>query len=684
MIQTNRTILFEMLNSRKENLISMVKNDDKRSSLTDEEIQEIRNTLEVGSFDELIRKFEPEVYIQIDTDRQQVSILRSLPEEASGYAALPIYREKTFFNALVRLMDDKKQKKYVLNSFQDFADKILPSSPPAPFLDMRDSLLQLVNKGCFHDAEMLLDSLIAQYDDGIFMVKTFLQQMSAYIDREGGQGDSSCFVLGRNKESQVQPLEISDRFLTWIKCTQNECDQYYDFLNTKMKEKSPKNQNLMFMLLSMACVPKPENLALLHEYYDSYLEFYIRMLRAFWREAKPLMEALLGIRSYFEQYTFAPDGEENAGMAAGMPLRLLVTNCYADFVNKDRYINALRLYLESVNEKNNLTDTIWYAILPGVEYAGRKQGNIRERFQSTGENREYRKNQSADMAVLMELLSTYKIQCFVSAYPVPESTFKGFAKSGMEPWHETFALISRLENKEYIIPCFPNFTVMPQEYAMLTVGYRTSCDLLEERIVTEGESELWLDALNVEAAYVAAGLVASCQCPEYLKSYYPEKVMDNMPGIAYQLCDSGHNSITLTQMFHEIIDYPLDLYRQIAHESQGMVFAPHGGRVMALTDRAYSFRASAPSHIADIQTAAYIERVIRYDTQDFQEKLIRDFFQERPGSILSRWKLAPDCVNGILKTGEGIRYEINESSHTCKLEIAFRRGTRKETVRTIY
>lgn len=589
MNQTNRTILFEQLNSRKEDLISMVGSDDNRLSLTDGEIQEIRNTLEVGSFDELIRRFEPEVYIQIDTDRQHVNIRRSLPAGASDYTALPICGEKTFLNALVGLMDSKKQKKYVLSSFQDFADKIVPSLPPAPFLDMRDSLLQLVNKGCFRDAQMLLDSLIARYDDGIFMVKTFLQQMSAYIDRAGREGDGRCFVIGGDDACQVHPLEISDRFLAWNRCTQDECDQYFDFLNTRLEEKKPRNQNLMLMLLRMACVPDSGNLALLQEYYDSYLKFYIRILREFWREAKPLMEALLGIRSYFEQYT-ASDGEGKAGMAEGVPPRLLVANCYPDSVSSDRGKSALKQYLESVNEKKNLTDAIGYAILPGVEYAGRKQGNIRERFQSTGQYRGYRTNQGADVAVLAELLSAYRIQCFVSAYPMPESTFKGFVRSGMEPWHQTFAWISRIENKEYVIPCFPNFTVMPQEYAMLMAGYRTSCDSLEGRVVTEGAERLWLDALNVEASYVAAGLVGSCQRLQYLEGCYPDNAVDNMPNIACQMRGSEHNSIMLTQMFHEIIDYPHDLYGQIAREGQGMIFAPYGSRVMALTDRAYLYR----------------------------------------------------------------------------------------------
>lgn len=89
---------------------------------------------------------------------------------------------------------------------------------------------------------------------------------------------------------------------------------------------------------------------------------------------------------------------------------------------------------------------------------------------------------------------------------------------------------------------------------------------------------------------MAAGLVGSCQRLQYLEGCYPDNAVDNMPNIACQMRGSEHNSIMLTQMFHEIIDYPHDLYGQIAREGQGMIFAPYGSRVMALTDRAYLYR----------------------------------------------------------------------------------------------
>lgn len=96
MEQTNRTILFEELNGRKENIISIIRQQEHRESLTDDEVAEIRQCLEVTSFKELLAKFEPEIYMRLDTDRLEISFSRTLPQDAAGYVALPLCREEGF------------------------------------------------------------------------------------------------------------------------------------------------------------------------------------------------------------------------------------------------------------------------------------------------------------------------------------------------------------------------------------------------------------------------------------------------------------------------------------------------------------------------------------------------------------------------------------------------------------
>ena len=160
-----------------------------------------------------------------------------------------------------------------------------------------------MNKGLYHNAEKILDWLISEYDDGIFLIKTFLRQVSSYIAKIETCDNSACFILGTQGDCQVHPVQISQRFLTWSSCTRKERNNYLNFLREHIEVEELSNRNLMLIMLSMACTPGEENRPLIQEYYSQYLGFYTRMLREFWWAAKPLMEVLLGIRSYFDQYT---------------------------------------------------------------------------------------------------------------------------------------------------------------------------------------------------------------------------------------------------------------------------------------------------------------------------------------------------------------------------------------------
>ena len=63
MEQTNRTILFEELNPHKPSLLTMIGDVKEQESLTDERIHQIHRQLEVQSFQQLIEKFEPGIYM---------------------------------------------------------------------------------------------------------------------------------------------------------------------------------------------------------------------------------------------------------------------------------------------------------------------------------------------------------------------------------------------------------------------------------------------------------------------------------------------------------------------------------------------------------------------------------------------------------------------------------------------
>ena len=196
---------------------------------------------------------------------------------------------------------------------------------------------------------------------------------------------------------------------------------------------------------------------------------------------------------------------------------------------------------------------------------------------------------------------------------------------------------------------------------------------------------LWLDEIGVEASYVAAGLFAACQCPNYLLHKFRKKVLEDTPGVAYRFSEEGHNLMTTTDMLSETIDYSEDLIREAAGFSKGVMFSQKNGRMIVLTDRAYSYGQGNPLLVSMVQTLSYVERVIQFESQDYKKKLINQFFQRRPGSVISKWHMADHgFVNAIIKDGEEIEYVMEDNDEKCTFVMSFRNKEliRKESVAT--
>ena len=106
--------------------------------------------------------------------------------------------------------------------------------------------------------------------------------------------------------------------------------------------------------------------------YNSYLEFYRTSKDNFIKVVKPLMEKLLGIRMFFDQYKTK---------SKGMRPALVVANMSPEMLAKSSNLPRLITYLNTTNGNNNFKDTIWYAIYPNVAWNQNVTNKIqRERF----------------------------------------------------------------------------------------------------------------------------------------------------------------------------------------------------------------------------------------------------------------------------------------------------------------
>lgn len=673
MRQTNRTLLIEEIAPNKENIISIIHDAEKRESLSDDEINALHDKLEVSSFEELLEKFSPEIYMFMDSDSREVKFYRTVPEEMKGMVKpIPLTKNISFFEEIVNLIDNKKNRRFVLTSFQDFASLLFNTPSEARFRELREQLICELSNGNIPKAEMILDSVIEEFDDGIFLVKLFLKEVQERFQQIIADRDEVCFVVPRDKDSQVTMLMVSEHFVNNPYHTEVEKKVYLDFLSGQLKNKHIENNKLLVLLLELCFKQQEDSLRLLVQYYEEYLEYYEKIIMKFWWEAKPLMETLLGIRSYFNAYA-VEKGE--------MPPVMVITNCTPEVLMNSKYKNIFRVYLETMNEKNYLENTIWYAIVPRIPFVVNARERVRERFATNSEKHTYVANDLEYVQGILELLGQYRVQTFLSINPEKDTVFHAFEKNGIEKFEASFEFLEKGEYNEFMIPCYPNFMIIPQEYTQMIIGDRVRYDELSKEIRIVGSQVLWMGELVIEAAYIAAGLQAACQCPKYLTEFYPKKVLSDTPGVSYRLCEEKHNLNTMTRMFPEIMGYSEELYSQIDRLARGMVFAPYRGNVIALTDRVYSYKPGRPDSIAIMKTMVYMERIIRYESQDYKEHLIREFFQPRPGSIISKWKDNTDSVNGVLKKEERIEYTIDEKARNCVFKISFREHNIEDVVK---
>lgn len=110
--QTNRTMLTEVINPEKLDLLTLVGDVRGMESLSDDKIKEINDHLLVRSFDELLEKFEPVVYCFFNANNQKVMYQLNKPENIPEemLSEIPLNRQNEFMGMLMSMIDTKRSE----------------------------------------------------------------------------------------------------------------------------------------------------------------------------------------------------------------------------------------------------------------------------------------------------------------------------------------------------------------------------------------------------------------------------------------------------------------------------------------------------------------------------------------------------------------------------------------------
>ncbi|UJF32223.1 transcriptional regulator [Paenibacillus hexagrammi] len=698
--QTNRTMLFEEINPEKLDLLTIVGEVIGIDSLSDEKIKEINQHLLVKSFEEFLVKFCPTVYSFYNASTQKVMYTLHKPEGIPDdcISEIRIDQNNDFLKMLFTLIETKRSQGIanVDFKFENLLDMISPKKVMDDIRQVRKEIHYYYSEyekledgdprkldigdrlnAKFEDASKNYNNVMAMLPLAIDDIKTRLLLGQSQSDNKTDSVQIGMLMIGDTGELKIVETPKSDALQL---AAANE-DSNTGLLTVFQEDYEAITENPTDYVKSLVVrtfCPLPAlqtevNVEQEVQNYNTYLEFYKSAKDDFVKTVKPLVEKILGVKMFFDQYT---------AKGRGMMPSLLITNAKLDMMVKSSNIPRLETFLNTVNSKNDYTDTVWFGIVPSIQMEN-ASGNVqvrRERFRGNVAVQSKEGNQVESLTLLLQSVRPYRVQIFFNFETSELTTFNSMATSGIDRYIDKCEVLTRKDYSEFAIPCMPNFTVIPKDKSGVVIDSKML--KTEDGVQLSKEKEdilkLWIEGVYIGASYVAAGLVAAYQCPEYLRETF-KSVKKEFPGVRFDI-EAGENALkAVTTMAKEISGFTNNIKDSINRNNFGFVFSSENAQVqgtkisritvykarsLALTDDGYD-------SIYKTLVSSYIERMLRFQTSDFKHDNIVKFFSNNPSSQKSQWLAAKGFVNSIVQSGDDINYMIDEESNLCQIDLIF-------------
>ena len=697
--QTNRTMLFEEINPEKLDLITLVGDVKGIDSLSDEKIKEISQHLLVKSFDEFLDKFSPTVYSFYNAANQKVMYTLKKPEgiQDDCISEIAIDQNNDFLKMLFTLIDTKRSQGItnVDFKFENLLDMISPKKVMDDIRQVRKEIHYLyseydkLDEGdpkkldtgdklnlMFEVASRNYNNVMAMLPLAIEDIKTRLLLGASQDEDESEKLQIGTLTIGDNGELKIieAPQTNSSELMVIEENSNYGLSTVFEEDYEAITE-SPSSyvKDLVVRTFSPLPAVKAEfDVETEVQNYNTYLEFYKDAKDEFVKTVKPLVEKLLGVKMYFDQY---------ATKNKGMQPSLLVTNTKLDMLVKSNNLPRLRTYLNTVNAKNDFTDTVWYGIVPALELESSGKMKVsRSRFKGNEKVTKQEGNTMESLSILLDTVKDYKVQIFFNFMAEEETTFNGIATAGIDRLIDKCSVLVRKDFSEFAIPCLPNFTIIPKDKSGVVIDTRMHTTENGARLSKEKEDilKLWIEGVYVGASYVAAGIVSASQCPEYLKESF-KNVKRNYHGVRFDI-EAGDNSLrAVTTMAKEISGFTNNIKDAINSRSFGFVFSSENAqlqdkdirRITVYKARSLAMEEDGFDSIYKTQVSTYIERILRFQSGDFKHENIVRFFSNNPSSQKSKWLNDKGHVNSIIHDGDDIGYIIDEKTSLCQIDLVF-------------
>ena len=699
--QTNRTILFEEVNPEKMDLITLIDDAREMDSLDDERILEINKHLLVSSFDEFLAKFEPKVYSYYNAETQSIKYIlkkpEGIPEEL--ITEIKIDNGNTFFKMLNTLVEARKSQgnRNVDFKFENILELISPKKVIEDIKQTRKEIAYVYNKYEELDDENpkkleLGDKLNEKFEEASKNYSNVLGMLPLAIEdiktrlligHDENNAKSEKIKLGMLQVGDKGELEVIEykqeesRALTLVE--EKHTTELVEAFRDDYESISEEPNQYISDLVVRTFVPLAKGIVEIDpvqevENYNNYLAFYKSAQEDFVKIAKPLIEKLLGIKMFFEQYDTK---------VSLMKPTLLITNIKPEMIVKAGNKERLQAFLNTVNAKNDFDNTIWFGIYPNVDLDVEKgKKKVRERFKGTKAEEKIEKNTIETLTNLMTVLGKYKIQVFFNFEGTYETSFDNLATMGVDKYIEKTKTLEDQPYSEYLIPSIPNFTIIPKDKSGVVLDFKMKYQEEVGAELSKDKEDLlkfWIEGVYVDSSYVAAGITAASQCPNFLKDRF-KNVSPVYPGVRFDIEAEDNSYKARTTMSKEISGFTNTIKDRINQFNYGFIFSSDSAHLQKEKIKnivVYKARTLARNPEGTYEslyktlTTTFIERTLRFVTTDFKEDKLNMFFSTNPESQKSIWIKDLKFVNGIMQKGDDITHTIDEENGICQLNITF-------------
>ena len=706
--QCNRTAYFGEINPEADDFITLAGDTRGLDGLDDTIIQEIEDKLVVRNYKEFEDKFAAVVYSFFDVNSQRPIYTLERPEQQAVpteyLTEIPLGIKNPTTGMMYTMLDSKALGgfKNIDFGYENILDQISPKKMVQNIKQIRKELqYNYLKYESLADGDPLKDELGEKLNNIFSETREYFNNVPTMLavaiqDCETrlllgtaeDNGKSEKIAVGLvdfADDGTLKIIEAPKPDQTALITTDTETNKALAKLLETDYEDSTKEQannyvkSLIVRTFSPLTTVSAGEIDLVKETknHNDYLDMYTDAQAAFLKCAKPAIEIMLGVYAFFKQYKVQSKN--------GMSPELLIMNCDPEQLSKSVNIIRLETYLNSVNSKTDPDKAIWSGILISLGLSSATdEKEVKQVFKTSKTKKKNDICTIQTLTLLLNMLSEHRVKVFFSFETGEDTTFDKISREGIGMFQERCANLIDKEFSAYAIPCLPNITVIPKNKSGVITGKHltTNGDSVEKSEAQEDIRRFWITGVYIPAAFVAAGIFAAWQCPEYLREKFSKGVDPSLPGVRFDV-EAGNNAlIVTTTLAKEIAGYPQKVKNDINHQGFGFIFGsenfktPNGrtvnhlivykARSLALASDGLNFEP-----IFQTQVEAFFYRTLQMLTGDNKIDNVRYFFSANPQSQMSLWQKRNEFVNAIIKVGDQVTYEIDPASNSCDIKFVF-------------